>query len=394
MTGRLAAAAALLLTIALAPAPAHADEGPEQIVNGTFDAGTAPWWGTGNLTLERRRRPPVRRHPRWHRQPVGRHHRPERPAAGRGRDVRLLVRRLGRLGQGRQGPHPASRSIRTRSIWRPSRAERVGQRLLLHLHRPRLAARRPGRVPTGRQRRAVAVLRGRRVAEGRRRAGGLRARHRPARTRQHGRLPPLGPQERDGGHRRRRAVLEWQLKNANGTTVAKGKTEPAGQDASSGQHVQTIDFGSYRKPGTGYTLVADGETSRPFDIAADLYDELRVDALKFYYTQRSGIEILDRLRPGYARPAGHLGVRAQPGRHERPVPARRLRLPAGRPRRLVRRRRSRQVRGQRRHLGLPADGAVRASTGPPSATARCASRRAATACPTCWTRPAGSRSSC
>ncbi|MGH3994783.1 MAG: carbohydrate binding domain-containing protein, partial [Pseudonocardiaceae bacterium] len=27
---------------------AIADAGPEQIVNGTFDAGTAPWWWTGN----------------------------------------------------------------------------------------------------------------------------------------------------------------------------------------------------------------------------------------------------------------------------------------------------------------------------------------------------------
>jgi endoglucanase len=35
---------------------------------------------------------------------------------------------------------------------------------------------------------------------------------------------------------------------------------------------------------------------------------LRTDALGFYYTQRSGIEILDALRPGYARPAGHVGV--------------------------------------------------------------------------------------
>ena len=54
MTKRLAAILALFTAFALAPAaPAHAaDEGPEQIVNGTFDDGTAPWWGTANLTLD------------------------------------------------------------------------------------------------------------------------------------------------------------------------------------------------------------------------------------------------------------------------------------------------------------------------------------------------------
>ncbi len=55
-------------------------------------------------------------------------------------------------------------------------------------------------------------------------------------------------------------------------------------------------------------ITADGETSRPFDIDAAAYEKLRADALKFYYTQRSGIEILDSLRPGYGRPAGHVDV--------------------------------------------------------------------------------------
>lgn len=102
--------------------------------------------------------------------------------------------------------------------------------------------------------------------------------------------------------------LRWQLKNAAGATVARGYTVPRGVDTSSGQNVQSIDFGDYRGRGTGYTLVADGDTSRPFDIDAAAYERLRVDALKFYYPQRSGIEIRDDLRPGYARPAGHVGV--------------------------------------------------------------------------------------
>ncbi|HEY9524703.1 MAG TPA: glycoside hydrolase family 9 protein [Thermopolyspora sp.] len=107
--------------------------------------------------------------------------------------------------------------------------------------------------------------------------------------------------------------LPWTLRDSAGTIVAHGETTPRGVDASSGQNVHSIGFGDYTKAGTGYTLTADGETSRPFDISATAYDDLRRDALKFYYTQRSGIEILDSLRPGYARPAGHAGVAPNQG---------------------------------------------------------------------------------
>ncbi|WP_180687135.1 glycoside hydrolase family 9 protein [Streptomyces gossypiisoli] len=108
-------------------------------------------------------------------------------------------------------------------------------------------------------------------------------------------------------------ALPWQLRNAGGAVVAQGRTVPRGVDVSSGQNVHSIDFGSYRARGEGLTLVADGETSRPFDIDARVYERLRLDALKFYYTQRSGIEIRDDLRPGYGRPAGHVGVAPNQG---------------------------------------------------------------------------------
>ncbi|XVV17277.1 glycoside hydrolase family 9 protein [Actinoplanes sp. CA-131856] len=107
--------------------------------------------------------------------------------------------------------------------------------------------------------------------------------------------------------------LPWQLANAAGQVVARGDTTPRGVDVSSGQNVHTIDFGRYTRRGTGYTLTADGETSRPFDIDPRAYDKLRTDALKFYYTQRSGIEIRDDLRPGYGRPAGHVDVAPNQG---------------------------------------------------------------------------------
>ncbi|WP_432152915.1 glycoside hydrolase family 9 protein [Streptomyces tricolor] len=109
------------------------------------------------------------------------------------------------------------------------------------------------------------------------------------------------------------ARLPWQLRNAQGTTVARGLTVPRGVDASSGQNVHSIDFGSYRGRGTGYTLVADGETSHPFDIDAAAYRRLRLDSVKYYYTQRSGIAIRDDLRPGYGRAVGHLNVAPNQG---------------------------------------------------------------------------------
>jgi endoglucanase len=107
--------------------------------------------------------------------------------------------------------------------------------------------------------------------------------------------------------------LAWELHNSANTVVAHGMTTPRGNDVSSGQNVQSIDFSAFTGSGTGFTLVADGETSFPFDIDSASYEKLRQDSLKWFYTQRSGIEILDSLRPGYARPAGHTNVAPNQG---------------------------------------------------------------------------------
>ncbi|MBM2616441.1 glycoside hydrolase family 9 protein [Actinoplanes sp. LDG1-06] len=117
------------------------------------------------------------------------------------------------------------------------------------------------------------------------------------------------------------APIAWVLKDKTGKTQASGKSQPRGVDVSSGQNVHTIDFGRVTKKGTGYTLTADGETSRPFDIGADAYAKLRTDALKFYYTQRSGIAIDEALRPGYGRPAGHVDVAPNQGDGDVPCQA-------------------------------------------------------------------------
>lgn len=110
------------------------------------------------------------------------------------------------------------------------------------------------------------------------------------------------------------APLPWKLRSAAGAVLASGTTTTRGVDAASGQNVQTVDFSSYRTPGSGLTLTVDGETSHPFDISGTLYDRLRADSLQFFYAQRSGIAIDgDLIGDEYARPAGHLGVAPNKG---------------------------------------------------------------------------------
>src|SRR6185295_8005958 len=48
--------------------------------------------------------------------------------------------------------------------------------------------------------------------------------------------------------------------------------------------------------------------SYPFDVGAGIYSQLKLDALSYFYQNRSGIEIKSELvpDPSLARPAGHL----------------------------------------------------------------------------------------
>jgi endoglucanase len=108
--------------------------------------------------------------------------------------------------------------------------------------------------------------------------------------------------------------LAWQLKDSTGAVVASGNAVPRGVDAPSGLNVQDIDFTPFSGTGTGYTLVADGETSYPFAIDGGIYTSLRSDALQFFYIQRSGVAIDGNLvGQQYARPAGHVGVAPNQG---------------------------------------------------------------------------------
>ncbi|HPG76638.1 MAG TPA: glycoside hydrolase family 9 protein, partial [Rhodoglobus sp.] len=90
------------------------------------------------------------------------------------------------------------------------------------------------------------------------------------------------------------------------SVVASGSSTVFGVDPNSGLHVHTIDFSDVSAEGT-YTLAADGDESYEFTIGADIYQQLRYDALNYFYLARSGIEIdASIVGSDYAREAGHL----------------------------------------------------------------------------------------
>ncbi len=108
--------------------------------------------------------------------------------------------------------------------------------------------------------------------------------------------------------------LDWQLVDKTGKTRASGKTRPYGDDKSSGERVQQIDFTSFTAAGKGYKLRVGKLESAPFDIGADVYKKLKYDALAFFYLQRSGIDIKMPYAGSktYERPAGHVGDKSVP----------------------------------------------------------------------------------
>jgi endoglucanase len=88
--------------------------------------------------------------------------------------------------------------------------------------------------------------------------------------------------------------------------VHRGTTVPRLGSSPFSSH--TIDFSPLDLTGDGFTIeVSSGATSEKFRIGSSVYDGLFGDALRFFYAQRSGIEISDSILPGYGRPAGHIG---------------------------------------------------------------------------------------
>ena len=110
------------------------------------------------------------------------------------------------------------------------------------------------------------------------------------------------------------AALPFKLIDGAGAVVFEGTTVPRGLDPTAGVKVHTLDFSTTTATGEGLTISVDGQTSYPFDIRADLYADLVVDAMSYFYPVRSGIAIDPAIAgEGYGRPAGHIGVAPNKG---------------------------------------------------------------------------------
>jgi endoglucanase len=82
--------------------------------------------------------------------------------------------------------------------------------------------------------------------------------------------------------------LDWNLIDKDGTVVLSGKTEYMGFDSSSWDYLHRIDFSGFKESGNDFILEADGYKSFSFDIREDIYNQLKVDALHYYYYNRIG----------------------------------------------------------------------------------------------------------
>jgi endoglucanase len=108
--------------------------------------------------------------------------------------------------------------------------------------------------------------------------------------------------------------VPFELRGAGGELLFSGQSVPLGLDRASGDRVHLLDFSPYAKPATRVELKAAEATSFPFDVRDDLYARLKFDALKYFYHNRSGIDVV---RPfvddaKWARRAGHLSDRSVP----------------------------------------------------------------------------------
>lgn len=300
---------ACALAVAVGPAPAQADP-PEQIVNGTFDNGHAPWWGTGNITLDSSSQQLCADIPGETTNPwdviigqdnisliTGESYAFSFDAAGTPAGIGKALIQL--------PVDPWTQYLAINLALTPTMTGYTGSFTApVDLTNAQVVFQIGGRAEPWRFCLDNVSL-----------TGGAEP---PVYT------PDTGPRVRinqtgypSEGPKNATLVTEsesalpWQLRTAAGDIVESGQTSPFGIDATSGQNVHTIAF-THAAAGS-YVIEADGETSHPFTIGTDYYARLRDDALKFYYTQRSGIEIRDDLRPGYGRPAGHVGVAPNQG---------------------------------------------------------------------------------
>ena len=114
--------------------------------------------------------------------------------------------------------------------------------------------------------------------------------------------------------------IAWELLNAANQVVDSGMTTVKGFDPDTEDYVHIIDFSSFNTPGVGYKFNLPGVSSEApgshdFDIRTDLYSQMKIDALAYFYHNRSGIaiEMPYAGREDLTRPAGHIDVAPNTG---------------------------------------------------------------------------------
>jgi len=113
--------------------------------------------------------------------------------------------------------------------------------------------------------------------------------------------------------------LLWEVLDDANTVVLSGTTEIFGDDPASGQEVHIADFSALDATGV-YTLHVGDDASYPFEIGADIYDDLKYDALAYFYHARSGTPITMPYAgdPEFTHPAGHISEGVNDGDYNVP----------------------------------------------------------------------------
>lgn len=97
----------------------------------------------------------------------------------------------------------------------------------------------------------------------------------------------------------------FTLVDESGKEVYNGTLSEAIDSVNAGETVYFGDFSDFTKEGT-YTVVSgDGESSYPFTIGKDVYDDLLKDSFRMLYLQRCGMELTQDLAGDFAHPVCH-----------------------------------------------------------------------------------------
>jgi endoglucanase len=106
---------------------------------------------------------------------------------------------------------------------------------------------------------------------------------------------------------RQETPLRWELVDAGDNVLADGNSVVYGDDPLSGKHLHRVDFSEIDEAGKGLRIVSACAESHPFDIGGDVFRQLKYDALRYFYHNRSGVPIMAEHVGGerWARPVAH-----------------------------------------------------------------------------------------